>query len=191
MRHWVLGVLTGIRLRLAFLVVRLLPLASTKADALGMRIYLALLNSDDVARAKKQLYVAVSLIANYEPHRYARLKADLRGILVYAFARDPRARYNRSTGFCELSPCLALTDDVVTIASSIVHEGTHARLRQVGKRDPADRLRIERLCLAQQVAFLERLPGMSERAAEIRAVRERLSVEDYTDAAVWADLLGE
>lgn len=182
--------MAGIRVRIAFLLVRLLPRVGTRHDVLGMHTYLALPHSQDVARAKEQLNLSITLIAHYDPRRFTRLKADLPGILVYPFAATPRARYNRSTGLCELSPSLALSDDIVTIAASIVHEGTHGRLRRVGKRDAEGRLRVERVCVSQEIAFLEKLPGMARRAAKIRDVLESLRVDDYTDAALWADTLG-
>lgn len=189
MYHWILKWLFAMRVRLAFLVVRLLPLVSQKHDALGIRVYLGLSRDDEIARAREQLNLSIALIAHYEPRRYVRLKADLRGILVYPFAVNPRARYNCSTGFCELSPSLALTDDIATIASSIVHEGTHARLRRLETHTPERRLRIERVCIAQQVVFLEKLPGMRDRASEIRSVLEGLRLEDHTDRALWSDML--
>jgi len=191
MYRWILGFIAGVRIRIAFLLVRLLPRVSTKHDVLGMHTYLALPHSEDVSRAKEQLNLSITLIAHYEPRLFVRLKADLPGILVYAFAARPRARYNRSTGFCELSPSLALSDDIVTIAASIVHEGTHARLRRVGKRDPEGRLRVERVCVSQEIAFLDKLPGMSRRAAKIRGLLENLRLDDYTDAALWADTLDD
>lgn len=174
-----------------FLVVRLLPLVSTKHNAAGIRTYLALVNGEELARAKEQITISVGLIAHYEPRRYARLKADLRGILVHPFATSPRARYNRSTGLCELSPSLAISEDIVTIASSIIHEGTHARLRHVRVDDPGRRLRTEHICISQEIAFVEKLPRMSYRADELRSLLSELKLDDYTDEAVWADVLGE
>lgn len=191
MYRWALRYVAIVRVRLMFLMVRLLPLASPKHDALGICAYLALVDGKELASAREQLTLSIGLIAHYEPRRYARLKADLRGILVHPFATGSRARYSRSTGLCELSPSLAVSDDIVTIASSIVHEGTHARLRRVRTDDPERRLRAERLCISQQIAFLEKLPHMTDRAAELRALLTELKPEDYTNEAVWADLLGE
>lgn len=189
MHRWLLKVFAEFRVRLMFLVVRILPLVSTKHCALGIRSYLALVDGNELARAKQQLNLSIALIAHHEPRRFARLKADFRGILVYAFAASPRARYNRSTGFCELSPSLALSNDVVTIASSIVHEGTHARLRRVRASNPERRVEVERVCISQQIVFLEKLPGMGRRAEAMRAVLNELRVEDYSNAALWADIL--
>ncbi len=174
-----------------FLLVRILPLVSTKHDALGMHTYLALVDNNELARAKQQLNLSIALIAHYEPRRFARLKTDLRGILVHPFDARPRARYNRSTGLCELSPSLALSSDIVTIASGIVHEGTHARLRRVRARNPKRRVEVERACISQQIAFLEKLPGMRKRVENMQAVLNGLKLEDYTKTAMWADILGE
>lgn len=191
MHHWASKVIASIRVRLIFLLVRLLPLVSAKHDAVGIPTYLSLVDSGELARAKEQLVLSIALIAHYEPRRYERLKADLRGILVHPFATSPTARYNRSTGLCEFSPSLVLAQDIVTISSSIVHEGTHARLRRVRTDQPERRLRVECLCLAQEIEFLEKLPGMDHRAAEVRTVLSELRLEDYTDAARWADIVGE
>ena len=86
------------------------PLVSTKHDVLGIRIHLALVDDKHLARAKEQLNLSIALIADYDLRRYKRLKADLRGILVHPFATRPRARYNRSSALCELSPSLAISE---------------------------------------------------------------------------------
>lgn len=190
MRSWFRKLVVDIRVRLAFLLERLLPILSTKHVVLGVHTYLALLDSSELAHAKEQLNLSVALIARYAPGKYARLKTDLRGILVHPFTASARAQYNRSTRLCELSPTLVLVHDIVTIACAIIHEGTHARLRRIRAHDPARRLKVERACLAQEIVFLEKLPGMGRRADEIRAVIDGLKPEDYTDAARWADMVG-
>lgn len=191
MYRWLLRVVAELRVRLMFLVVRILPLVSTRHCALGIRSYLALVDGNELARAKLHLDLSVGLIAHHEPRRFARLKADLHGILVYAFSTSPRARYNRSTGFCELSPSLVLSSDIVTIASSIVHEGMHARLRRVQADDPHRRVEVERICISQQIFFLEKVPGIGQRVERMRALLNDLRPENYTNAARWADILGE
>lgn len=179
-----------LRVRLVFLLERLLPIISTKHHVLGVCTYLALVDGSELARAKEQLNLSVALIARYEPRAFARLKTDLRGILVHPFTADARAHFNRSSRLCELSPSLVLTHDIVTIACAIIHEGTHARLRRVRAHDPARRVEVERACLSQEIEFLEKLPGMDRRADEIRAVMDGLKPEDYTDSARWADMVG-
>jgi len=190
MHSWLQKLVVDLRVRLVFLLERLLPIVSTKHDVLGVSTYLALVNSNELARAQEQLNLSIALIARYEPRAYTRLKTDLRGILVYSFTADARAQFNRSTRLCELSPSLVLTHDIVTIAGAIIHEGTHARLRRVRAHDPARRVEVERACLSQEIVFLEKLPGMGQRADEIRAVIDGLKPEDYTDAARWADMVG-
>ena len=170
MRFFLEKLVLDLRVRLTFLLERLLRLVSAKHVALGVPTYLAIVDHDELATAKEQLNLSVALIARYEPRKYERLKRDLRGILVHPFAAIPRAQYNRLTRYCELTPSLVLTHDIVTIACAIIHEGTHARFRRVRAHDPGRRLEVERVSLSQEILFLEQLPGMAQRAAEIRAV---------------------
>jgi len=190
MRFLLEKLVLDLRVRLTFLLERLLRLVSAKHVALGVPTYLAIVDHDELATAKEQLNLSVALIARYEPRKYERLKRDLRGILVHPFAAIPRAQYNRLTRYCELTPSLVLTHDIVTIACAIIHEGTHARFRRVRAHHPGRRLEVERACLSQEILFLDQLPGMAQRAAEIRAVIENLRSDDFTDSARWADMVG-
>jgi len=168
--RWIPEWLAALRVRLMFLLVRLLPLVTPKHNALGIRTYLAIADETLLARAKEQISLSIGLLAHYEPRRYARVKSDLRGILVHPFSTRPRARYNRSTRLCELSPSLATSGDIVAIASSIVHEAVHARLRRLPIGDAERRVRVEHVCISEQIAFLDRLPGTAHRADNLRMV---------------------
>ena len=172
-------------------VLRLLPLVSRRRDVLGVRTYLALTDTNQFATVRNQLDLAIRLIAQFDPPRFARIARDLKGILVYPFSPRPRAQYIRSFGYCELSTSTLLGDDFVSAACMIVHEATHARLRRVRAHEAEQRLRVERACIAQEIAFLERLPHMSSRVESAQDMLKSLNAEDYTDAALWADYLSE
>jgi hypothetical protein len=170
--------------------MRLLPLVTPKEDNWGMRTYLGIVDPEEMAAGKKNVRLAIACIAEYDPRRFARLKADLRGILVYPFSRQITASYIRSTRFCELSPSAAISNDWLHTACLIVHEGTHARFPRVRRDDPERRVRIERACLSQEIAFLERVPttdaaGRAERIERTRATMNGLREEDYTNAALF------
>jgi hypothetical protein len=161
-----------------------------------MRVFLALVDKAEIARATEQLGKSIFLISYYEPRRFARLKVDLKGVLVHSFSKRPRAWYDRSFGFCELSTSAALADDFVSTACLIVHEGTHARFRAVRNNDPARRVRLERACLRQELTFLEKLldggvPKLDSHVSRVRDTMARVEAKDYTNAVVWADMIGE
>jgi len=191
MRSWLRDLFWGARIRLVFLLIRMLPLVSPRHDYWGMRTYLGIADSSQIERAKNQLRLAIACIAQFDPRRFARLKADLRGILVHPFSRGVGARYNPSTRLCELSPSAAMAKDFVAIACLIVHEGTHARLRRVRSADADRRVQIERTCLLQEIAFLECVPRTESRIEATRAVMRDLRAEDYTNAAQWSSMLAE
>jgi hypothetical protein len=68
---------------------------------------------------------------------------------------------------------LVLQHNTETIASVIVHEATHARIDRRGIRAWPDLIgRIERCCLSEQIAFLEKVPGAED------AVRYYRGLED-------------
>ena len=180
-----------VRVQAAFAVVRLLPLISPRRDVLGVGSYFALTDWNEIARASSQLRVALELIAERDPRRFLRLRADLRGILVHPFSKKPRGRFNRSFGFCELSRSLALSEDHITIACSIVHEAAHARLCMFQSNDPEQRVRLERVCLRQELGFLEKLPDAGDRIDEVNAVTAGLSLNTYTDREMWSEILSE
>jgi len=59
------------------------------------------------------------------------------------------------------------------VASTIVHEFTHARLHAAGIAYDHRDIRIERVCLRQEALFLKDLPPSDERAATLAANNAR------------------
>jgi hypothetical protein len=110
--------------------------------------------TDDVLQ---RLHDALGLIERYQPWRLRHLHQDLRYFLVVrypcrgAYFPDERACMTELT-------FLARTDiTAAPVASSIVHEGMHARVHMmgVGARDSA---REERLCRRAELDFGRSLP---------------------------------
>ena len=117
----------------------------------------------------ERVVAALGLIRGADPLRYRRLHRDIPRILVQVLVLS-RADYNADLQACELDTRYVLSDAGTTIdlASSIVHEATHARLENLGieyleRRRP----RIEGVCLRRELAFLTRLSGGERRRAEI------------------------
>src|SRR6185312_1657817 len=190
MLNWLHSLVVLVRVRLVSLLMRLLPLVTPRHDYCGMRTYLGLVDAEEMAAGKKHVTMALACIAEYDARRFARLKGDLRGILVYPFSRQITASYIRSSRFCELSPSAAISNDWLHTACLIVHEGTHARFSKVRRDDPDARVRIERACLSQEIVFLEIVPttdaiGRAARVETRRTSIEGLREEDYTNAALF------
>ena len=104
---------------------------------------------------------ALALVERHQPWRLSHLRRDLNEIHV---ARFPC----RGAYFPELRTCmteltfLARRDiTAATVASSIVHEGIHARVDRMGvSRDNRDRAREERLCRRAELEFGQALPAV-------------------------------
>jgi hypothetical protein len=132
---------------------------------------------------------ALDLIERYQPWRLAHLRRDLSHFVV---ARFPC----RGAFFPEQRACmteltfLARTDITpAPVASSILHEGIHARVHAMGV-DPVtrDRAREERLCRRAELEFGMALPPelgapVVQRAAESL----ELADDDVAPTVDWAE----
>jgi hypothetical protein len=102
---------------------------------------------------------ALGLIERYQPWRLTHLRRDLKQILV---ARFPcRGAYFPAERTCLTELTFLARRDITaaTVASSIVHEGIHARVDRMGvERDGRDRAREERLCRRAELDFGRSLP---------------------------------
>jgi len=115
----------------------------------------------DIATAAvlQRLDDALALIERYQPWRFRHLQRDLREIRVIRF--PCRGAYLMGEGVCitELT-FLARTDiTAATVASSIVHEGMHARVDRMGVApESRDAAREERICRQAELDFGRALP---------------------------------
>jgi hypothetical protein len=135
------------------------------ADVLGLRV-VVVNTRPDIATSfvLARFTAAVSLIAQYQPWRLQHLRRDVAQIRIAAFpSRGAYIAVDR-TVLTELS-FLAREAEFTPaqIASSILHEGVHARVHQMAMHlgfDLAhrDMAREERLCRRAEVAFGRALP---------------------------------
>lgn len=112
------------------------------------------------AAVLERLEGALDLIATYQPWRFRRLKHDFSRILVQRY--PCRAAYMPQSRTClvELTFLVNPEFNLAQIASSIVHEGTHARLDRMGVTvAPDQRYREERLCRKSEVEFGRAVPN--------------------------------
>lgn len=107
---------------------------------------------------------ALALLERYEPRRTRHLARDLEQILV---SRYPcRGAYFPDSRTCltELTFLARRDISAAVVASSILHEGTHARVaefrRRIGGRSGEEnRAREERLCRRAEITFGKTLPA--------------------------------
>lgn len=144
------------------------------------------IRTDDVLQ---RLHDALGLIERYQPWRLRHLHEDLRYFLVIRY--PCRGAYFPAERACmtELT-FLARTDiTAAPVASSVVHEGMHARVHMmgVGARDPA---REERLCRRAELDFGRALPPELGAPVIERAVASlELADAEVAPAIDWSEAM--
>lgn len=130
------------------LVLRGIPVAveNTRPD---------IATSDVLARLDE----ALALIERFQPWRFHHLQRDLDEIRVVRF--PCRGAWIAEHGACVTELTFLARRDITAapVASSIVHEGMHARVDRMGvSRYARDRAREERLCRRAELEFGQSLP---------------------------------
>jgi len=121
--------------------------------------------SEDLARVE----AALLLMKHHSPLNYARILRELERIWVYLLPQS-LGEYRASLRACLLDeryvadPATSLEQ----IASTIVHEATHARLERYGIQYREERrTRIEAICFRRELAFAARLPNGAQLQQEL------------------------
>ncbi|MBY0488814.1 MAG: hypothetical protein K2R93_03125 [Gemmatimonadaceae bacterium] len=134
------------------LVLRGVPirLTNTRADI------------DDEA-VLERLDEALALIERYAPARLRHLQRDIRGIKVERFATRGAYFPGERTVLTELTFLARRDISAAPVASSILHEGVHARVhafrtRVLGGVADGDAAHEERVCRRAELAFGRALP---------------------------------
>ena len=141
----------------------------------------------DTGVVLRRLDDALALIERYQPWRFRHLQRDLTEIRVIRF--PCRGAYLMGEGVCitELT-FLARTDiTAATVASSIVHEGMHARVDRMGVApESRDAAREERICRQAELDFGRALPPDLGAPVVERAVASlALSDEEVAPGVDW------
>lgn len=143
----------------------------------------------DTAAVLRRLGEALELIETWQPWRFAHLRRDVEGFWVVRY--PCRGAFFPETRTCmtELT-FLARTDiTAAPVASSILHEGMHARVNAMGV-SPVDRdmAHEERICRRAELAFGQALPAALGRPVVERA-EASLLLDDAEVAPVidWAE----
>lgn len=136
------------------------------------------------AAVVERLADALGLIATYQPWRLRHLQRDVRAIRVERFACRGAFIPNERTIITELTFLNRRDISAAPVASSIVHEGIHARVHAMGvSRTAQDLPREERLCRRAELAFGEALPPPLGAPVIERALAS-LSLDDQSVAPI-------
>jgi hypothetical protein len=168
------------------------PASAETHSVRGFRVFVEntrpdIATSDVLAR----LGDALGLIEQYQSWRFRHLERDL---VQFRVARFPcRGAYfpDERTCLAELTFLARRDITPATVASSIVHEGIHARVDRMGvRRDNRDRAREERLCRRAELDFGRALPAELGEPIITRAIESlTLADEEVAPAIDWAEAL--
>lgn len=141
-------------------------LANTRAD----------INSESVFG---RIDAALALIQQYQPDKFAQLCQDISRIHVVRY--PCRAAFYPDSRTCVVELTFSVNPDFTDaqVASSIVHEGMHARVHALGRDNPAERPDEERLCRQAELEFGMAIP---DGAAIVARALDSLALDD-TDVA--------
>jgi hypothetical protein len=143
------------------------------------------------AQVLHRLEESLALIERHQPWRLAHLRRDLLRIKVARFPCRGAYFPLERTVLTELT-FLARTDiGPATVASSIVHEGIHARVSEMGvSPGQRDMAREERLCRRAELEFGLALPA-DVGAPVVERARASLALEDaeVAPAIDWREAL--
>lgn len=167
----------------------------TRRDALVVRgVPVTVENSrPDIATAEvlARLDEALALIEKYQPWRLRHLQRDVNEIRIVRF--PCRGAWLHEEGACVTELTFLARRDIsaAPVASSIIHEGMHARVDRMGvNRYARDRAREERLCRRAELEFGMSLPPelgtpVIERALESLALAD----QEVAPAIDWNEAL--
>lgn len=102
---------------------------------------------------------SLALVERYQPWRLAHLRRDLKHIRVMRF--PTRGAYLSEHRACLVELTFLNRRDIgpATVASTIVHEGMHARVHRMGvSAENRDRAHEERICRRAELEFGQSLP---------------------------------
>jgi hypothetical protein len=107
----------------------------------------------------ERLRESLDVIERYQPWRLRHLKRDLKQIRVMRF--PCRGAYFAEHRACMVELTFLARRDIgpATVASTIIHEGMHARVHRMGVREESrDRSHEERICRRAELEFGQALP---------------------------------
>ena len=132
---------------------------------------------------------ALGLIEQYQPWRLKHLQHDLKEIRVERFACRGAFIPDERVCITELTFLARRDISAAPVASSILHEGVHARVHAMGVSPVhRDRAKEERLCRRAELAFGESLPHhLGEPVIERAWASLQLEDQDVAPVIDWSE----
>lgn len=152
-----MGFVDQIQLLLARLAGRPLDLRQVRGFSVVVDNTRPDIRTDDVLT---RLDESLALVERYQPWRLAHLRRDLKHIRVMRF--PTRGAYFPEHRACMVELTFLNRRDIgpATVASTIVHEGMHARVHRMGvSLENRDRAHEERICRRAELEFGHSLPA--------------------------------
>jgi hypothetical protein len=148
----------------------LLRLFSEQRQVLGMEVWI-MANTKAGDEAFENLLDALKLLKNTDHLRFRRVQRHLRRLIV---ADNAAAVYVPEIKACILGYSYVRDSSPARLAAAIVHEATHARVRNNGlPYTPKNWAREEVLCVSESLSFLDQVSGAN---GEVEAANLRESV---------------
>ena len=144
------------------------------------------IEDEDVFRRMDEV---LAMVERYAPARMRRLRRDLAGIEVRRFACRAAFFPETRRALLELTFMVNPTFGIAEIASSLLHEGVHARVHAMGVlRTPAALAKEERLCRRTELWWGQTVPdgaSVVERALASLALPDQAVAPniDWVEAA--------
>jgi hypothetical protein len=135
--------------------------------------------------AFRKITAALDLIELHDPRSLMRLRAHADGILVFGRG-DYLGKWVSQARLIVLKEAYATSPSTepAELASTLVHEGTHAWLDSRGLPYTADRrARMEAICFRNELAFARRLPEPGELISRVNRQLAR-DPEYWTDREI-------
>lgn len=136
----------------------------------------------------ERLDESLALIERFAPTRFRHLRRDLREIAVVRFPCRGAYLPDDRVVVAELTFLARRDITAAPVASSILHEGVHARIDCMGvERDGRDRAREERICRRAELTFGQALPpDLGAPVVERALASLELEDEDVAPAVDWS-----
>ena len=127
----------------------------------SIAVYYGGLDSAASAAATERIAAALGMIRQFDPRRADRLEKDQIGIVLAPGLGGNR--YSEGTNTIQLDVGLVMQRSVASLATTLVHEATHARFALAGVYyNRSNARRMEARCVEEEIAFVERLPHTSD-----------------------------
>ncbi|HEV7703978.1 MAG TPA: hypothetical protein VGO46_06775 [Gemmatimonadaceae bacterium] len=134
-----------------------------------------------------RLAEVLAMIERYAPAKLRRLRKDIAGIDVKRFACRGAFFGETRRVMCELTFVVNRDFSIAEIASSLLHEGIHARVHAAGVfRTPASLAKEERLCRTTELWWGRTVPN-GEKVIERALASLELGDRDVAPAVDWRE----